>query len=213
VATEDLINELAASLRPSAEPRFRARLALGAGMGAVASALFVNLVVGFRPDLAAASTTAVFWVKLAYPIAVCALALWCVERLSQPGGDDGPRRRWLVAPILALGAAALWRLSQTPVNLVPAAVMGASAGQCPWLIALASLPPLAGLLWAIGGQAPTRLAATGVMLGVAAGGAGATAYALHCGESSLPFLAIWYTLGISAVGLIGGMLGRPLLRW
>jgi hypothetical protein len=51
------------------------------------------------------------------------------------------------------------------------------------------------------------------MLGVAAGAAGAAAYALHCAETTLPFLAVWYTLGIGAAGLIGGVLGRPLLRW
>jgi hypothetical protein len=208
-----LIDELVASFSPTASSPVFVRLAVGAGLGAGVSAVLVELVLGYRPDLAPASATAAFWVKLVYPILLCALALWSVERLSRPGGDDRQRRRWLAAPILALGAAALWRLSQTPAPLLGASVMGASAAECPWLVALASLPPLAGLVWAMRAQAPTRLAATGAMLGVAAGGAGAAAYALHCVESSLAFLAVWYTLGIGAAGLIGAVLGRPLLRW
>jgi hypothetical protein len=208
-----LIDELAASLSPTASSPVLVRLTLGAGLGAVVSTVLVGLVLGYRPDLRPASATATFWVKLAYPSLLCALALWSVERLSRPGGAGRRRRRWLMAPILSLGAAALLRLSQTPAHLIVASVMGASAAVCPWLVAIASLPPLAGLVWAMRAQAPTRLTATGAMLGVAAGGAGAAAYALHCTETSLSFLAIWYTLGIAAAGLIGSLLGRPLLRW
>lgn len=213
VATADLIDALAADLTPCCAPIFPKRLALGVGLGAAASTALVGLILGYRPDLATTSATGVFWAKLVYPIALSALALWCVERLSRPDGDDRLRRRWLIAPILAVAAAACWRLSQTSGPRMGAAVMGASAGSCPWLIVLASLPPLAGLIWAVSGQAPTRLAATGAMVGVAAGGVGAAAYALHCTESSLPFLAVWYTVGIGAAALIGGVLGHRLLRW
>jgi hypothetical protein len=213
VATADLINALAADLTPVAAPTLRTRIALGLGLGAGASAVLVGLVLGYRPDLATASATGAFWAKLLYPITLSALALWCVERLARPGCDERPRRRWLSVPIVAVGAAAAWTLLQTPAPLVGAAVMGASAGACLWLIALASLPPFAGLIWAVSGQAPTRLAATGAMVGLAAGGAGAAAYALHCTESSLPFVAVWYTLGIGAAALIGCTFGRRLLRW
>jgi len=213
VAMADLINALAADLTPCSAPIFPKRLALGVGLGAAASTVLVGLILGYRPDLAATSATGAFWAKLVYPIALSTLALWCVEGLSRPGGDDRVRRQWLIAPILAVAAAACWRLLQTPGPRVAAAIMGASAGYCPWLIALASLPPLAGLIWAVSGQAPTRLTATGAMVGLAAGGVGAAAYALHCTESSLPFLAVWYTLGIVGAAFIGGVLGRMLLRW
>jgi hypothetical protein len=46
-----------------------------------------------------------------------------------------------------------------------------------------------------------------------AGAVGAWIYAFHCNESAAPFVAIWYTLGMAAVGASGGLLGKWLLRW
>jgi hypothetical protein len=91
--------------------------------------------------------------------------------------------------------------------------MGHSANVCPGLILTASLPPLAGLIWAVRGLAPTRLRLAGLALGLAAGGAGAAAYAIHCDEMAAPFLAAWYTLGVAAAGAIGWALAPRVLRW
>ena len=76
-----------------------------------------------------------------------------------------------------------------------------------------SLPPLIGLAWAVRGLAPTRLALTGLMIGLAAGGAGAAAYALHCDEMSAAFLVVWYTLGVAGAGALGWIAGPRILRW
>ena len=51
------------------------------------------------------------------------------------------------------------------------------------------------------------------MAGLLAGAFGAWIYAFHCDESAAPFVIIWYTLGIAAIGALGGLLGRTLLRW
>jgi hypothetical protein len=51
------------------------------------------------------------------------------------------------------------------------------------------------------------------VLGLAAGGVGASAYALHCPESTAAFMAIWYTLGMAATGLLGFLVSPRLLRW
>ena len=61
--------------------------------------------------------------------------------------------------------------------------------------------------------APTRPTAAGLAVGLAGGGLGATVYGLHCQESTAAFLATWYVLGMAAVGAIGALLGRRLLRW
>jgi hypothetical protein len=92
-------------------------------------------------------------------------------------------------------------------------LLGHSAGVCPWLIVAFSLPPLLGLIWATRALAPTRLRLAGLVLGLAAGGVGATAYAFHCDEMAAPFLAIWYSAGILGAGLLGALLGPRALRW
>jgi hypothetical protein len=63
------------------------------------------------------------------------------------------------------------------------------------------------------GLAPTRLRETGAVIGLAAGGAGAFAYAWHCTETGAPFLAVWYTVGIALAALLGWLAGPRVLRW
>ena len=61
--------------------------------------------------------------------------------------------------------------------------------------------------------APVRLREAGAAVGLAAGGAGAFIYALHCGEDAVPFIAVWYTLGMALSALLGWIIGPLLLRW
>jgi len=189
------------------------RLAVGTAAGATLSMVLVAATVGLRPDIGAATEKAMFWAKLAYPIALAALALWTCERLARPTGAARGRFGWVAAPVLALAALAAWQLSRAPPETRMLLLMGHSARICPWLILAFSIPPLAGLAWAVRGLAPTRLRLAGAAVGLAAGGAGAAAYAFHCDEMAAPFLIVWYTLGIAAVGVLGWLAGPRLLRW
>ena len=38
-------------------------------------------------------------------------------------------------------------------------------------------------------------------------------YSMHCIEDDPAFYGIWYSVGVLLVMLIGGLLGRRLLRW
>ena len=211
--TEELIERLSAGLRPA--PRFVvvSRLALGVGAGAALSAAATAATLGLRPDLARAVGEAMFWVKLAYTLTLAGLALWTVERLARPASTARGRLGWMAAPVLLLTALAGWQLGHAPASSRMAMLMGHSAGVCPWWIVACALPPLAGLVWAVRGLAPTRLRLTGATIGLAAGAAGASAYALHCDEVTAAFTVVWYTLGIATAGFIGWLLGPRLLRW
>jgi hypothetical protein len=211
--TDDLIERLAADLKPTPKRAVAARLALGAGVGAALSAVLVLATIGLRPDLAAAMEQAMFWAKLAYPLSLGALALWTCERLARPAGSAKGRFGWVALPVLALAALAAWQLAQAPPQGRMPMLMGHTARVCPWLILTFSIPPLAGLVWAVRGLAPTRLRLAGAAVGLAAGGAGAAAYAFHCDEMAAPFLAVWYTLGIAAVGALSWLVGPRLLKW
>ena len=70
-----------------------------------------------------------------------------------------------------------------------------------------------GLFWALRSLAPTKLTLAGGIAGMLAGAVGTFIYAFHCNESAAPFVAIWYTLGIAAVGVVGALFGRVLLLW
>jgi hypothetical protein len=116
-------------------------------------------------------------------------------------------------PLAVIAAVALYRYFQAPPERHMAMLMGGSWRVCARNIVLLSLPIFAGLFWSLRALAPTRLTLAGGAAGVLAGAAGTFIYAFHCTESAAPFVAIWYTLGIAAVGLFGALLGRLALRW
>jgi hypothetical protein len=211
--SEALIERLSRDLRPVSRLSVLRRLLIGVGAGAAVSGLATAATLGLRPDMADAVGEGMFWVKLAYTLALGGLALWACERLVRPAGEAGGRWPWLMVPVLLLTALAAWQLAHAPPPMRMPMMMGRTHTVCPWCILVFSLPPLGGLVWAVRGLAPTRLRLTGVMVGLAAGGAGAAMYALHCDEGAAPFLAIWYSAGIALAGAFGWLLGPRLLRW
>jgi len=211
--TDQLILALAADLRPVAPVEIGSRLARAAAAGGVISALLLSLAIGSRPQLAQASMFFALAVKLLFAASICGLALWVAGHLSRPGGDDCGRRHLLVLPILVLSAVALGELIEAPFSARAALVLGTSALACPGWIMLSSLPPLAVLFGVMRTRATTRPGLTGAVLGVGAGGAGAGAYALFCVETAMPFISLWYTLGVAGAAVIGAVAGARLLRW
>jgi hypothetical protein len=210
---DDLIERLALDLKPTPKTAVARRLLIGLGAGAAVSIVLVIAVLGFRPDMAEAATGMMFWVKFAYTLALAGLAVWAAAAFSRPATRGGGRMAWMALPVALMALLAVWKLIDTPAQSRLAAIMGGSALVCPGRIIAFSLPPLAGLIWAVRGLAPTHLRWAGAMIGLAAGGAGATAYALACDESAAPFLVIWYSLGIAATTAVGALLGPRVLRW
>jgi hypothetical protein len=157
--------------------------------------------------------TPIFWVKFAYPALIAVGGFIALERLVRPGGS-GRRGLFLVAAIFALsGILGIIQLAMSPPEMAQVLVMGGSALVCPFLIAGLSAPVFVATILAARRLAPTNLPLAGLAAGLLAGGVGAWVYSFHCGESGLPFLAIWYTLGIAIVTAIGALTGRYLLRW
>jgi len=48
----------------------------------------------------------------------------------------------------------------------------------------------------------------GAIAGLVAGALGATAYAFHCPDDSVPFIAIWYGTLVALCGAVGAMLAH-----
>ena len=208
-----LVTRLVQNLRPVPPHVVPVRLLTGVAGGVAVSVAMVGIWLGYRPDMLAAARTVMFWVKFAYGLAVGALALWAVERLARPGTEALSRILWLLLPLAAVAALAASQIARAPARDRAPMVMGASASVCPLLVIASAGPPLMGLIWAVRGLAPIRLRTAGAMIGLAAGGFGAGAYALHCTEWTAPFLAVWYSLGVAGCGVVGAALGPYVLKW
>ncbi len=211
--TGDLIAVLAADAAPvdarQADRRFMLRLLLGV----LVAAAVMQLVMGVRPDLAAAALLPMFWIKLAFPASLAGVAAVGLWRLGHPGVRLGR-----VPLVGALPVAMLWAMAGAALVLAPPAqrialVMGSTWLECLVSISLLSIPVLWIALRAVRALAPTRPALAGCCAGLFAGSAAAFAYTLHCPELQAPFLAVWYVAGMLVPAVVGALAGRRLLRW
>jgi len=92
-------------------------------------------------------------------------------------------------------------------------VMGEEWLECLLSIPIIAIVPFAAIIAAVRRAAPTNLVRTGAFAGLISGGVSAMAYALHCTDDSLPFVAVWYGGTIVLCTLAGAILGPRLLRW
>jgi hypothetical protein len=211
--TDALIAMLAQG--PVAVPRHAVGRRLFAAM-AIGSALALVVMLAtlhLRADLATAVHLPMFWIKLAVPLVVATLAIAAVRRLARPGGRAGPAVVIGAALLAVLAALAVADVVATPANARVALVLGKTALPCVVLVTVLSTPVLVAMFVALRSLAPTRLAAAGAAAGALAGGLGAAVYAWHCNEMTLPFVAVWYVLGMAIPAALGALIGRRWLHW
>lgn len=211
--TDDLVNFLATGAAADAQPSARRRMAQALLLAVPVSLAIVLLGYGVRPDLSLVMTAPPFWVKLGLPLCLAVAAASTLARLAVPGVALRGAALAVAAPVVLLWALGLLSWFSLPVDARMPALLGQSWRSCPLSIALIASPVFVAALLALRQLAPTRPAAAGAAAGALAGGAGAAIYALHCVELTLPFLAVWYVLGMLIPVLAGAWLGPRLLRW
>jgi hypothetical protein len=214
VKTDDLVEMLARGAEPVPPHAARNRLLAAVAVGMPLSVLVVSLWFGLRPDLAEALRQPLLWIKFGVPLAVALAAGLSLRRLASPGVPAG-RAWWLGAgTVIALWAMAALQWAGLSESARVDALWGSTWRQCPFNIAVVSVPLLTAVLAMVRGlAAPTRPVLAGAAAGLLSGALGAAAYALHCPESGLAFLAVWYVLGMAIVGVVGAALGPRLFRW
>lgn len=211
--TDDLIARLADDLKPVPANAVPRRLALAAAAGVVLSAVIMAAWLGIRPDLDIAIGTPNFWVKFGYTLALGLLGAWAASRIARPG-ETGSLPLGIGAVVVSvMGAASAVDYMLALPEDRRALVMGGSALVCPFYILALSVPLLLAAMAFMRRMAPTNLALGGLAAGLMAGALGAWVYSFHCTEQGLPFLALWYSLGIAAVMATGAIAGRWALRW
>jgi hypothetical protein len=211
--TDALIESLSERAVPVTTAAMTRTLLLGMGGGVIVSFALMELWLGIRPDLMPAMHTGAYWMKFFYTLLFGVAGFWTLERLSRPGAPSRTQMVLEALPFAALAAWAAMKLMMAPPGARMPMLMGSSHQVCPWRIVILALPVFAGVFWSLRKTAPTRPVLTGAMAGLLAGAAGAFVYALHCDENAAAFVALWYTIGICAVGVIGAVLGRVALRW
>jgi len=211
--TDDLIAILSTNPGPVDRSSVVRTLCVALAAGSIV-ALGITLVgLGVRTDLMSARALIFLVVKLAFAVGIVSLALIYLTRLARPGGE----RRISVA-LVAMPFGTIAVLSVISLGFAPSAhwdkmVMGNDWLECLLSIPIIAIVPFAATIWAVRRAAPTNLVRTGAFAGLISGSVSAMAYALHCTDDSLPFVAVWYGGTIVLCTLAGAALGPRLLRW
>ena len=212
--TPDLVSMLATGTTRSDPDILGKRLGLALLIGLIGASVLLVVAYGIRSDMPELLATPLFWIKVAFPLAILMSAQGVTARLARPGALLGMRRLILLAlPVLAIWLASIGFLLLAPPSLRLPLVLGSTWQVCSLNIALLSLPTFFSMFWAMRGLSPTRLMLTGASIGLVAGAQGVVVYTLYCTEMTMPFWGVWYVIGMLAPTAVGALLGPRLLRW
>lgn len=189
------------------------RLGVAVAAGAAFSLAAMLALIGPRADLATVAGQPLFWTKLGFPLVLAGAALAAAVRLSRPGQRATAAWSAMAVALCFVEAIAILLVLVAPVGERLAIVAGRTALPCVASIVALALPILLATVIAMRGMAPTRPRTAGLAAGLVAGALAATIYALHCDESTLPFLAVWYVLGMAIPGALAALAGPRILRW
>lgn len=210
--TNELIKALAAdSGRPAASLSSVWWGAAGLAIAFAAAAFLVML--GPRPDIAAALGTPRFLFKFVVTITLALSAFGIVRTLARPGETWSKAAPYLAAAPVVLAAAVIVELFSLPPETWPAKIIGMNSLVCLTYIPLIGIGPLVIFMLALRHGAPTRPAIAGGVAGLLAGGIAAGFYAAHCTDDSPLFVATWYTIAIAGLALVGAAGASRLARW
>lgn len=210
--TNDLIKALKADAAKQSMPLGYAWWMAIAGATTVAAVVFFVLI-GPRPDFAAAAHTLRFLFKFVVTFALAVVAFALLRVLSRPGSDVRRMAHWLVLTPVLVGAAVVAELFVVPSEQWGMVWWGKNIYVCLTFIPLIGLGPLAVILVTLRHGAPTRPGLAGAIAGLLAGSIAATFYAAHCTDDSPLFVATWYSIAIAGLAGLGTILGHRIARW
>ena len=210
-------DDLVAALSTRIEPVNRRLVSWTMGIALLAAAVvalgLVLVGLGIRADLLTARALTFLVLKLAFAVGVVGVSSIYLMRLARPGGERRTSSIRVMMPFAAIVLLAAISLGLAPSSHWDEMVMGDQWLECLLSIPIIAIVPFAIIVAAMRKAAPTNLERTGAFAGLIAGGMSALAYALHCTDDSLPFIAIWYGGTILLCTLAGAALGPRLLRW
>jgi hypothetical protein len=213
VKTNELISMLSSQVDPVDTQEVVRNVRIAILIGAAASLLVVVFILGVRTDLDELHAQVFLVAKLAFSLSVVILASHYLVKYIRPGGEFRVRFALTVLPFLAAMIIAAINLATAPRSHWETMVFGSYWLECLIAVPTVAVVPFATIMAAVRLAAPTDLVRTGALAGLVAGGVSATAYALHCMDDLLPFIALWYGGTIVLCTVAGAVLGPKLLRW
>lgn len=211
--TDDLVNILSTNVEVVDRRQVLRTFAGAIVVSGVVSLALIVLVYGLRPGLEGVTAWSFLLVKLAFALGVVAFAFFALNKASRPGGDGRTSVVLIVLPLLGIMLLAAISLLSAPSSHWDRMIVGDEWLECLLSIPIIAVVPFAAVIWAVRQAAPTNLTRAGALAGLTAGGISAMAYAFHCTDDSLPFVALWYGGTVAACTLAGAYLGPRLLRW
>ncbi|UPK00634.1 DUF1109 domain-containing protein [Bradyrhizobium sp. 170] len=211
--TDDLVALLSANLEPVDRNAVVRTLHVAIAAAAIAALGIAFAGLGLRPDLTTTRALIYLTIKLAFAIGIGGLAMAYLMRLARPGGERRMSLFLIAAPFLIVVILASISLGSAPPAHWDRMIVGDEWLECLLSIPVIAIVPFAASIWAVRRAAPTNLVRAGAFAGLVAGGVSAMAYALHCTDDSLPFIAVWYGGTIVLCTLAGATLGPRLLSW
>jgi hypothetical protein len=211
--TDELVALLSTNPEPVDRGLVRRTLYVALAAGLIVSLGLAVVGLGIRSDLTMAGALIFLVVKLCFAVGIVSLALVYLTRLARPGGERKAPYFLVAMPFLVIVVLATISLVLAPSSHWDKMIVGDQWLECLLSIPIIAIVPFATIIWAVRRAAPTNLVRTGTFVGLVAGGVSAIAYALHCTDDSLPFVAVWYGGTIVLCTLAGAALGPRLLRW
>ncbi len=211
--TDELVALLSTNPEPADRRSVARALCVALAAGSIVSLGIALVGLGIRSDLMTARAFAFLLLKLAFTVGIVSLALVYLTRLARPGGERKTSAVLVAIPFGAIAVLSLISLGFAPSSHWDKMIVGDQWLECLLSIPIIAIVPFAAAIWAVRRGAPTNLARAGAFAGLIAGGVSAMAYALHCTDDSLPFVAVWHGGTIVLCTLAGAALGPRLLRW
>jgi hypothetical protein len=209
--TDDLIDLLSHDARSTMDNRDVLTPALL--VTAACSAGLLVVVLGLRVDWYGLQAWSGLALKLLLAAVVMYMALQRLRMASRPEVTLAGSLRPFLVPAAVAFLLAIGSLAMTPPELRGATIVGDSLLECLTTITMLSLPILGGMLWVLRKGAVSDGFRGGLLAGLLSGASAVMIFSMHCVEDDPAFYGIWYSVGVLLVMLIGGLLGRRLLRW
>jgi hypothetical protein len=209
--TDHLINILSTNLEPVKQGQIAKTLALALIVGGAAAFCVMLSTVGLRSGLTFYLNFLAL--KLLFTLSLLGIGTVLLARLARPGQSGKGLSTLTFLPFLVIALAGVVALGFENPMTWGRMLLGMSWVTCLFCIPLFAVIPFVALIWFLRKGAPTDLKRTGAIAGLVAGALGATAYAFHCPDDSIPFVAFWYGAMVGLCAFVGALLGPRLLRW